>query len=97
MPIRHNNHQIEDASRRRFDTLLPDAWMSRPKVSDYGTDLEVEIFEEDGSATGLMFYVQLRGTDDPEKETTTRLSINQLHYFHQLDIPTLLVRFCRPS
>lgn len=97
MPIRHITHQIEDASRRKFDTLLPDAWVSRPKVSDYGTDLEVEIFEEDGSATGLMFYVQLRGTDDPEKETTTRLSINQLHYFRQLSVPTLLVRFCRPT
>ena len=97
MPIRHNNHQIEDASRRKFDTLLPDAWVSRPKVSDYGTDLEVEIFEEDGSATGLMFYVQLRGTDDPEKETKTRLSIDQKHYFHQLNVPTLLVRFCRPT
>ena len=71
--------------------------MSRPKVSDYGTDLEVEIFEEDGSATGLMFYVQLRGTDDLEKETTTRLTIDQLHYFRKLDVPTLLVRFCRPT
>lgn len=97
MPKRHNNHQIEDASRRKFDTLLPDAWVSRQKPSDYGIDLEVEIFNEDGSATGLMFYVQLRGTDDIDKETITQLSIDQLQYFRQLDIPTLLVRFCRPT
>lgn len=97
MPKRHNNHQIEDASRRQFDRLLPDAWVSRPKPSDYGTDLEVEIFEKDGTATGLMFYVQLRGTDDTKKETSTTLSLEQLRYFHQLDVPTLLVRFCRPT
>lgn len=97
MPKRHNNHQIEDASRRQFDRLLPDAWVSRPKTSDYGTDLEVEIFENDGTATGLMFYVQLRGTDDRAKETSTTLSLEQLRYFHQLDVPTLLVRFCRPT
>jgi len=97
MPIRHNNHQIEDASRRQFDRLLPDEWVSRPKSSDYGTDLEVEIFETDGTATGLMFYVQLRGTDDTKKETSTTLSLEQLRYFHQLDVPTLLVRFCRPT
>lgn len=97
MPKRHNNHQIEDASRRQFDRLLPDAWVSRPKSSDYGTDLEVEIFETDGTATGLMFYVQLRGTDDKKKETSTTLSLEQLRYFRQLDIPTLLVRFCRPT
>lgn len=97
MPIRHNNHQIEDASRRQFDALLPDAWVSRAKVPDYGTDLEVELFGDDGTATGLLFYVQLRGTDDPTEETTTQLSIEQLHYFHQLDVPTLLVRFCRPT
>lgn len=97
MPIRHNNHQIEDASRRQFDRLLPDEWVSRPKSSDYGTDLEVEIFETDGTATGLMFYVQLRGTDDTKKETSTTLSLEQLQYFHQLDVPTLLVRFCRPT
>ena len=77
--------------------MLPDAWVSRPKSSDYGTDLEVEVFETDGTATGLMFYVQLRGTDDTKKETSTTLSLEQLRYFHQLDVPTLLVRFCRPT
>lgn len=97
MPKRHNNHQIEDASRRQFDRMLPDEWVSRPKSSDYGTDLEVEIFEPDGTATGLMFYVQLRGTDDTKKETSTTLSLEQLRYFQQLDVPTLLVRFCRPT
>lgn len=97
MPTRHKNHQIEDASRRKFDTLLPDCWVSRPKASDYGVDVEVELFEETGSATGLLFYVQLRGTDDRSRAQKTALSLEQLDYFYSLDLPTLLVRFCRPT
>lgn len=97
MPKRHMNHQIEDASRRKFDTLLPDAWVSRPKASDYGVDVEVELFEEAGSSTGLIFYVQLRGTDDTDRAQKTTLTLEQLDYFNSLDLPTVLVRYCRPT
>lgn len=97
MPKRHNNHTIEDASRRQFANLLPDMWVTRDKVPDYGIDLEVEIFDESGDATGLMFNVQLRGTDNPKMEYKSAIKVDQYDYFESLNVPTLLVRFCRPT
>lgn len=97
MPKRSKNHDIEDASRRQFDVLLPDNWVSRAKPSDYGVDVEVELFEDDGSATGLIFYVQLRGTDDQTKSRSATLELDQLGYFYSLDLATIFVRYCRPS
>lgn len=95
MPIRHSTHQLEDASRRRFDNLLPAAWVVRAKYPDYGIDLEVEIFDEDGTATGLIFGAQLRATDDIAKRLKLSIEIDQLGYFDSLDLPTAIVRYCR--
>lgn len=93
LPIRHETHQLEDASRRAFERLLPDAWVSRPKIPDYGVDLEVEIFDDDGSSTGLLFFVQLRATNDVKRERKMTFEVDQLQYLNSLDVPTLLVRY----
>jgi tetratricopeptide (TPR) repeat protein len=95
MPVRHTTHQLEDASRRAFDRLLPLQWVVRPKQPDYGVDLEVEIFEEGGESTGLLFYVQLRATDSEPSTITLKLELDQIRYFQSLDIPTLIVRYGR--
>ena len=95
MPVRHPTHELEDASRRAFDALLPIQWVTRPKQPDYGVDLEVEIFGEDGRSTGLLFYVQLRATDSSSSNAKLKLELDQLSYFQSLDIPTLIVRYGR--
>ena len=95
MPRRHPTHELEDASRRAFDCLLPLKWVTRPKQPDYGVDLEVEIFDDGGVATGLLFYVQLRATDSDSSNVTTRMELDQLNYFRALDVPTLIVRYGR--
>jgi hypothetical protein len=97
MPMRHPSHRLEDASRRLFESLLPDDWVVRSKHPDYGVDLEVEIFDPDGSSTGLTFNVQLRATDTPEKARKLSLQVDQLAYFESLDVPTLIVRYYRPE
>lgn len=95
MPKRPVSHQLEDVSRRRFEELLPASWVARTKSHDYGTDLEVEIFDEDGSATGNIFLVQLKATDDLGQADRLRLDVDHLDYFNSLDLPTLIVRYCR--
>ena len=95
MPIRHSTHELEDASKRAFERLLPLKWVTRSKQPDYGVDLEVEIFNDSGEAAGLLFYVQLRATDSESLNPTLRIELDQLRYFKSLDIPTLIVRYSR--
>jgi tetratricopeptide (TPR) repeat protein len=94
VPTRPRSHQLEDLSIKRFSALLPHAWVIRRKDHDYGTDLEIEIFEDSGESTGLMFLVQLRATDDEKKSRSLVLSVDQVGYFRSLDLPTAIVRFC---
>lgn len=95
MPIRHKTHELEDASRRAFDSLLPLKWVSRPKSSDYGVDLEIEIFAESGEATGLLFYVQLKSSDLEFANPKIRLKTDSIKYLQSLELPTLIVHYSR--
>lgn len=97
MPIRSKSHEIEDASRRHFATLLTEKWVVRDKASDYGVDAEVEIFDDSGNSTGLLFNVQLRGTDEDAQAQKMTLKLDQLNYFYSLDLPTIIVRYHRPT
>jgi tetratricopeptide (TPR) repeat protein len=56
-------------------------------------DLEVEIFDVDGSSTGLLFYVQLKATDQIKDPRRLRLDHTHLDYLSSLDLPTLIVHF----
>ena len=87
MPIRQKEHALEDLSRTKFQLVLPEVWVYRDKDKDYGIDGEVEIFNEDGRSTGLMFYVQLKGTASKKDSQihNVDLKIETLNYFRQLD------------
>lgn len=93
MPTRPRSHQLEDISIAEFQRLLPPAWVVRRKEKDYGIDLEVEIFEEDGRPTGLHFLVQVRATDDGRRGDRVSLEVEQLDYFHKLGVPVLVARY----
>lgn len=93
MPTRPRSHQLEDISITRFKAAIPPAWVVRERSRDYGIDLEVEVFTGDGEATGLIFYVQLRATDDAAKGQKLRFNVEQLEYFRILDLPTAIVRY----
>ncbi len=95
MPLRPRQHVIEDASRRAFEGLLPEEWVYRPLPRDYGIDGEVEIFRE-GKSTGLIFEVQLKGTDR-EDNLSIRLSHEKVEYYRLLSDPVLIVLLNAPS
>ncbi|MBU2040595.1 MAG: DUF4365 domain-containing protein [Alphaproteobacteria bacterium] len=73
---------------------MPNQWVVRERSRDYGIDLEVEVFHQSGASTGAIFYVQLRATDDQSKARKIALDLDQVEYFHSLEIPTLIARYC---
>jgi tetratricopeptide (TPR) repeat protein len=95
MPKRSRTHQIEDISRAEFQLKLPESWVLREKGKDYGIDAEVELFDENNQATGLIFWVQLKATEaNKEKEKlSVSLKIDTLNYYKKLSIPVILVRY----
>lgn len=94
MSTRSRSHQLEDISINEFNRLLPAQWVSRRKTPDYGIDLEVEIFDDDGESTGIAFNVQLKATDSISKSQKVRIDTDRLKYAFSLDLPTLYVRYC---
>ncbi len=46
-------------------SFLP-AGVFREANPDYGIEGQIEVFDQDNKATGLMFLVQLKGTDQPD-------------------------------
>ncbi|WP_319480989.1 DUF4365 domain-containing protein [uncultured Draconibacterium sp.] len=95
MPKRPKQHRLEDNSRIRFQEVLPEMWVYRDKDKDYGIDAEVELFDNDENAQGLVFWVQLKATESKEKSSILNidLEIDTLKYYKSLEIPVLLVRY----
>lgn len=93
MPTRARSHILEEESVRRFSENLPAGWVYRDKKPDYGIDGEVEIFNADGSPTGLSFNVQLRATDDTTRAKQVRLEVDELNYYQSFDLPTAIIRY----
>src|ERR1022692_1218847 len=99
MSNRPRSHQIEDQSRIAFERCLPKQWVYRPIRPDYGIDGVVEIFDEQGRATGKHFNVQLRATDEVNLSTalSVKLKIERCEYYFSLDLPVLIARFHVPT
>jgi len=95
MPKRPKQHRLEDKSRLKFQEVLPEMWVYRDKDKDYGIDGEVELFDKDEKAQGLVFWVQLKATESEEKAVILNidLEIETLKYYRSLEIPVLLVRY----
>ncbi|MEH6717183.1 DUF4365 domain-containing protein [Parasphingorhabdus flavimaris] len=96
MPIRSRSHILEEESIRRFHDALPSGWVYRGKAPDYGIDGEVELFDPEGSSTGISFNVQLRATDDAARADRVRLEVDELDYYRSLDTPTAVIRYGSP-
>ncbi|MFL0087958.1 DUF4365 domain-containing protein [Tenacibaculum maritimum] len=97
MPSRPKQHRLEDLSRVKFQSVLPERWVYRDKDKDYGIDGEVELFDESDKAQGVLFYVQLKATESESETTILNIdfSIETLKYYEQLDVPVLLVRYSK--
>lgn len=95
MPSRPEEHQLEEKSILAFCQHLPDGWVFRKEDPDYGIDGSVEIFE-DGSSTGLRFYVQLKATSKSDNREV-RLKRETAEYYLELDLPVLIVLYIDPE
>jgi hypothetical protein len=99
MTRRPRSHQLEDESWKTLCNSIPNQWVLRKPQPDYGIDGEVEIFDKSGSPTGLLFFVQLKGTDikDKAKTPSCRIPLKTLRYYKSLPLPVLLIRYHSPS
>lgn len=87
-------HIIENKSKKLFNDIVPDEWVSRELGDDYGYDYLIEIFDNYKS-TGKTFYVQLKGSSQKIVNNTIQIQISKdnLEYFNKSLLPVLLV-FC---
>jgi tetratricopeptide (TPR) repeat protein len=95
MGARTQNHIIEEESRLFFKSLLPGMWVCRDKSEDYGIDCEVEIFDEKGNPTALVFWVQLKGTASKETKVIQQFSFKneKLDQLRKYNLPVLIARY----
>lgn len=95
MSQRTQNHIIEDESRHFFRGLLPKYWVYRDKNEDYGIDAEVEVFDEKGNPTGLVFWVQLKATASKDSRTVKSVTFqnDKIDQLKSYELPVLIVRY----
>lgn len=99
MPLRPREHQLDSEAQKAFESALPPTFVPRQQSPDYGIDYTVEVFDDSGQATGLMFNVQLKGSDLPLEKalSSIRFKTGTADYFRSLTLPVLVVLFHRPS
>lgn len=98
-PQQSRQQEIEKLGRRAFEDSVPTKWLVRPVTPDYGVDDQVEIFTPDGSATGRLFLVQNKATDEENltKALAVRLKLKTVAYLNEQDLPVLIVRYHVPT
>ena len=70
--IRDKNHIIETRSLLFLQNLLPDEWVQRKIESDYGIDIDLELFEYEENVCvtlGEHVFLQVKGTEALEYAT----------------------------
>lgn len=96
MPKRTRQHQLSEQSERAFSGALGATlkYHERPQL-EYGIDGDVEHFAHDGSATGLHFFVQLKGTDEPDlsRALAEPIPVETANYYRRASMPVLMVRY----
>lgn len=96
MPQRPRSHRLEDESCRAFAAAIDPAFTFYPRPQpEYGIDGDVEEFDDQGQATGLHFFVQLKGTDEQDLAKALAVSISQdtADYYRSVGLPVLMVRY----
>ncbi len=99
MSKRTRSHILEEESWRALESTKPTHWVLRKPHPDYGLDGEIEIFDENGTSTGLMFLIQLKGTDEKniKKALSLQLPVEKIKEYKTYDLPVLLIRYCSSS
>lgn len=93
MSNRTRNHILEEKSFAFLRVIFPDAWVIHPFGIDYGIDLQIEVFDEDGKRTGIRFYGQLKGTDKATEDDVLQLDRSHFEYWAGHTDPVALFRY----
>ncbi|SMD31824.1 TPR repeat-containing protein [Reichenbachiella faecimaris] len=99
MSIRPRSHILEDESKIALKNTLPSNWLVSENSHDYGIDLQVEIFNEDGNSSGFVFWIQLKGTDSKKEldQCNLRLSHDKLNQLASYSIPVVIFKYSSVS
>lgn len=84
-PQRPRPHELEEASKRFFQSCLPPAWTADLPDHDYGIDVRVNIFDKN-TATNLEFIVQLKSAEKPSGGDDEILSLGMKTYNYLWDM-----------
>lgn len=90
---RVRNHELEELSLAALRFELPPKWVIHDYRKDYGIDVQLEIFEADGLATGLRCYGQLKATDNSAIDDVLALDRDHFEYWSAHADPVLLLRY----
>jgi tetratricopeptide (TPR) repeat protein len=90
---RVRNHELEELSLAALRFELPSKWVIHDFRKDYGIDVQLEIFEPDGFATGLRCYGQLKATDNAADDDVLSLDRDHFEYWGAHTDPVLLLRY----
>jgi tetratricopeptide (TPR) repeat protein len=93
MPKRPKSHQLESASILALQARLPPQWVYREERPDYGIDGSIEVFDPDGTATGLRCLVQLKSRAKGAARPSVRIRRETGNYYRSLDVPVLIVLY----
>ena len=90
---RVRNHELEELSLAALRFLLPPKWVIHDFRKDYGIDVQLELFDKDGLATGLRCYGQLKATDNSDDDDALALDRDHFEYWAAHTDPVLLLRY----
>lgn len=93
MSSRIRNHILEERSLAFLREAFPDSWVIHPFSRDYGIDIQVEVFSENGDRTGIRFYGQVKATDRDEDDDLLRLDHSHFAYWAAHTDPVALLRY----
>lgn len=100
MPQRPREHELADEAVDAFKRVLASrlAFYPRPQP-EYGIDGDVEEFDGDRCATGIHFFVQVKGTDelDLRKALAYPIAMTTANYYRAVSMPVLMVRYHAPT
>lgn len=81
MTNRCRNHILQERSFAILRDIFPDSWLIHSFTYDYGVDIQVEIFSEDGTGTGNRFYAQVKSTDNSKEKDSLQLDRSHFDYW----------------
>jgi tetratricopeptide (TPR) repeat protein len=100
LPQRTREHELAKEAVRAFEGALGSrlTFYERPQP-EYGIDGDVEEFDSTRGATGLHFFVQVKGTDEEDSHKALARSIPRktANYYRGASMPVLMVRYHSPS